>query len=375
MCSEKVVVIIPTYNEALVIEETIAKVFEATASITKMSIHILIFDSNSSDTTQAIVRALMEKYPHLHLLSEPQKTGLGSAYLQAMRYALDELSADYVMEFDADLSHQPHYIPLMLEKLKSHDVVIGSRYIPFGSIPKNWGWHRKLLSVVGNFIARVVLTFQYKDFTSGFRITHKAALEKALPKNFISNHYAYKIQLLWSLHKNKAKISEYPIIFMDREKGKSKLPSNSILDTLKVLFLLRLYDMKAYLNMCLVGLSGMVVQMLVYNVLRQEVPLKSALQCAVACSILNNFMLNYLITFRKRAPLHWIQKLRLFSLFIGYSLLMISAQSYWLQLGIQYLGAGYFNENMILLSGIVLGSFINYFTYTKAIWQRNNRVY
>jgi dolichol-phosphate mannosyltransferase len=244
MITQKVVIIIPTYNEALVIEETILAVFQETATIPHSMIHILVFDSASTDNTQQIIKDLQPKHPRLHLQTEHKKSGLGSAYLQAMRFALNHLQADIIIEFDADLSHQPKYIAPILEKMKTHDVVIGSRYVRGGQIPKNWGWNRKLLSVLGNYIARLVLTPKYKDFTSGFRATHHLALTKALPEIFLSNNYAYKLQLLWLLHKNQSRIAEHPITFIDRQKGQSKLPANSILDSLWVIFTLRFHALK-----------------------------------------------------------------------------------------------------------------------------------
>jgi dolichol-phosphate mannosyltransferase len=244
MSVQKVVIIIPTYNEAAIIKETIDRVFQVTSQLRDRDTHVLIFDSASTDATQQIVMDLQTAYPKLHLKTEPMKSGLGSAYLQAMRYAMTHLSADIVMEFDADLSHQPKYIAPMLEHMKTHDVVVGSRYVPGGRIPGNWGWHRKLLSILGNGIARLMLTPKYKDFTSGFRITHKRVLESVLPRVFLSNQYAYKLELLWLLHKNKARIFEYPITFLDREKGQSKLPANSMLDSLWVLFMLRFRSLK-----------------------------------------------------------------------------------------------------------------------------------
>ena len=232
MSLEKVVIIIPTYNEALVIEKTLLEVFKATAPVSDMEIHVLVFDSASSDDTAQVVARLQKEYPRLHLQTEAKKSGLGSAYLQAMRYALSALSADIVMEFDADLSHQPQYIWPILEKMKTYDVVVGSRYIQGGRIPKEWGWNRKLLSVLGNYVARFILTPKYKDFTSGFKATRGYILKKILPEQFISSQYAYKLELLWLLHQAKANICEYPIVFVDRQQGMSKLPTNSIWDSL-----------------------------------------------------------------------------------------------------------------------------------------------
>lgn len=366
---EKVVIIIPTYNEALVIEDTLLALFQTIASIVSHEVQVLVFDSCSTDDTAARVRAMQDTNDRLYLQTEPSKSGLGSAYLQAMRFALEEMSADLVVEFDADLSHQPHYIPLMLEKMKTHDVVVGSRYVIGGSIPKAWGWHRKLLSVLGNKVARWFLTSKYKDFTSGFRMTHRRVLETVLPTAFLSNHYAYKIELMWLLHRKKARIAEYPIVFVDREKGVSKLPTNSILDSLRVLSVLRFNALQGYLKMCLVGLSGVLVQCVLYNVLRQTMPPIQAAQCAIFAAIVNNFLLNNRFTFK--TAMTRAQCFKSLGLFIGYSLMMVGAQSYWLHLGLKYLGQGGLQENITLLSGIILGSLLNYLIYSRLIWRQN----
>lgn len=369
MQRDKVIIIIPTYNEGLVIEETLHDVFKTTSNISEHDIHILVFDSNSKDATQQIVRDLQSIYPQLHLQTEPHKSGLGSAYLQAMRYALDVLAADVVIEFDADLSHQPKYIRPILATLQDSDVVVGSRYIAKGEIPREWGWHRKLLSILGNYVARFTLTPKYKDFTSGFRATRREALIKALPQQFLSNHYAYKLQLLWSLHKTKATIVEYPIVFVDRQKGQSKLPANSIFDSLRVILLLRFYEFPRYFKMCFVGLSGMVIQFALYNVLRQSLSPFNALQIAVLAAIINNFILNHRVTFKDMHLIDLSHKVKAFGLFIVYSLLMILIQSYWLKLGVSYLGEGYITENLLVVMGALLGSILNYFIYSRLIWR------
>ncbi len=234
---EKVVVIIPTYNESMVITETIQLVFDETSSImNEFDVHILIFDSASTDNTQEIIKSLQLKYTHLHLQTESQKTGLGSAYHQAMNHAVHVLGADIVVEFDADLSHQPQYLVPMLKLIKSCDVVVGSRYIEGGGIPDNWGWQRKALSKFGNILIKNVLKVPYFDLTSGFRMVRRNALVKALPNQFISSQFAYKIELYWHLYHQGAHIFEYPIQFIDRTQGESKLPKGSVVDSLKVLF-------------------------------------------------------------------------------------------------------------------------------------------
>jgi dolichol-phosphate mannosyltransferase len=364
--TKTVVVIIPTYNEALIIEKTIHEVFSALSSSEDIS-HVLVFDSCSMDNTQNIVLDLKAIYSRLHLQTEPEKTGLGSAYGQAMRYALDTLHADIVVEFDADLSHQPHYLPQIIEQMRTHDVVIGSRYIKGGSIPENWGWHRKLLSIVGNLVARSILTSKYKDFTSGFRATHYVVLNKILPKQFISNQYAYKIELLWRLHKAKAKIVEYPIEFIDRKQGQSKLPTNSVVDSLRVLMTLRYHELKPYFSMCTVGLIGLLLQGMLYNLLRLQCSPFFAAQIAVSVAILNNFILNNHFTFKQR---HLNNQFKSAAFFIGYSVLIIGFQSNWTKLGVHYFGTGYLKENLIVASGVFIGSLLNYIFYSRIIWRK-----
>ncbi len=244
MIKERVVIIIPTYNESQNIQETITQLYQTIQNIHTVEIQVLIFDSHSTDNTRALVHALQTQYSDLYFMEEPKKTGLGSAYFQAMNHALTHMHADIVMEFDADLSHQPKYIAPMLTLLRAHDVVIGSRYVPHGSLPEHWGYRRKCLSILGNYTARLFLTAKYNDFTSGFRATRRNFLQKSLQEGFASNHYAYKLHLLWSLHCHGARIVEYPIDFIDRVKGYSKLPSNSIFDALRVIFLLRYRQLK-----------------------------------------------------------------------------------------------------------------------------------
>jgi glycosyltransferase involved in cell wall biosynthesis len=259
MICEEVVLIIPTYNEADGIEQTLHEVFLHIKAIREFRIRVLVFDSASTDHTLERVKSLQSRYSDLLLQSEQKKTGLGSAYRQAMHYALTELKADIIIEFDADLSHSPKYLKGMLEAIQGCDVVMGSRYIPGGAIPANWGWHRKALSFLGNFIIRFFLTKKYKDFTTGFRATRRSLLMKALPENFISNAYAYKLELLWRLHKNMARIKEYPIHFIDRKQGHSKLPANSIVDAFRVLFLLRFPKFQTYLHLSLILALGLLI--------------------------------------------------------------------------------------------------------------------
>src|SRR5690606_30901308 len=133
--------------------------------------HILVVDDTSPDKTYEVVEQLTKKHTQVHLLLNKQKSGLGGAYLKGMDHAFHQLKADAVFEFDADLSHDPEKLPAMLAQLDNgYDMVLGSRYIPGGGIPSDWGLHRKFLSVVGNIIIMTVLTdFRIRDWTTGYR--------------------------------------------------------------------------------------------------------------------------------------------------------------------------------------------------------------
>ncbi|KTD75511.1 glycosyltransferase family 2 protein [Legionella waltersii] len=373
MQKEKVIIIIPTYNEEENIAQTIHQILECTDQVQDFQIEVLVFDSNSKDSTAGIVKSIAEHCSRVHFAQEPFKTGLGSAYLQAMNIAMSTLNADIVFEFDADGSHQPQYIVPMLETMKTHDVVVGSRYVPGGSIPKNWGWHRKFLSVVGNWIARLVLTRKYKDLTSGLRAVRTNVLKKVLPSQFLSSQYAYKVELFWLLVQSKATVSEYPIEFIDREKGNSKLPRNSIVDTLRVLFRLRQQDVQQYVKMCSVGLLGAIIQFSLYNYLRSiHFSAFFASQIAISAAIVSNFTLNNAFTFQEKLLFKWTKPyflIRLFQ-FIVYSVAMIFLQSSFVHMAVEFMGSGVLKENLMVAVGIGIGSIINYLFYSNVIWSK-----
>ncbi|HAF87380.1 MAG TPA: glycosyltransferase family 2 protein [Legionellales bacterium] len=364
----KVVMVMPTYNEALTITQTIHAIFAATAVLIDYDIYVLVFDSASTDATPAIVQNLQARYPKLLLKTEACKTGLGSAYCQAMHYALEALHADIVGEFDADLSHQPHYIAPMLDLLKTHDCVIGSRYVKGGAIPASWPLKRKMLSIIGNYTARMLLHCKYKDLTSGFRFTRKTLLKKVLPARFLSANYAYKLHLMWLLHQAKASIGEYPIQFVDRTAGFSKLPKHSIWDALWVMLRIRICAFKRYGSMCMVGLSGFVIQVLLYNSLRFIFSPKVALTYAVLAAIMHNFWWNNQVTFRYEATR--LSVLQRSTMFVLYSLLALILQSSWLTLGLHIVGSGWLQENGLLFLGVLLLSGFNYFIYSRLIWAK-----
>jgi len=374
--TEKVIIVIPTYNEAQVITQTITQLEQVFAKIdaTKYEMHILICDSNSPDRTADIVKQLQSQYQNLHLIIEPQKSGLGAAYMQAITYAIDKLNADIVFEFDADGSHQPKYLPAMLDEFThGADVVVGSRYVKGGRIPSDWGIDRKILSGGGNLIARLFLTWKYKDFTSGFRGTRATLLKKIALNKLLSKSYAYKLHLFWLLHKARAKIIEYPIEFIDRKIGYSKFPKNNICESLKVVTLLRYYELKRYIQLCLVGLVGMIVQLILFNLLRLiHIPAVLANLIGIEIAIISTFILNNIFTFKdyKMTREHGIKHItKKFTQFNLCSIGSILIQTGLLALSIAIFGIGFWRENITVFVGIIIGSIINYFIYSRWIWK------
>ena len=370
----KIVIMIPTYNEKENIARTIDNLeIEFKKIPSRHQMEILVIDDSSPDGTADIVKAKGKQYPNVHLLPNRVKAGLGAAYIKSMRYATDKLMADVVFEYDADGSHQPKYIPGMVEALdKGADVVVGSRYVPGGSMPDNWGFDRKLISFFGNFIAQAVLfTFQYKDMTSGFRGTKTKWLKQIDLENLISKQFAYKIQLYYELHLLGAKIVEYPIEFIDRSQGRSKFPKNNIIDSLRVVFSLRLRQSEKLIKVMIVGGVGTLVQLIIFNVLRSNLAIQVAQNIGIEAAIISNFIINNVWTFKKEKiklgePKKLITKFIEFNVF---SLGSIIIQNITLNAGVFFLGRSFIIENALVVLGILLGLIWNYTVYTRLIWK------
>jgi dolichol-phosphate mannosyltransferase len=200
---QRVVVISPTYNEKGNISKLCQILLDDVFSKLSKDYdpHILIVDDSSPDGTGQEVLRLSKKYPNLHLLTNPKKMGLGNAYTKGMKFALGKLGADIIFEFDADFQHDPKLIPPMLRKIEEgYDLVLGSRYIPGGSIPAAWGLHRKFLSVFGNIVIRVVITdFSIHDWTTGFRAIRRDVVEAVLPDLTSDNFMGYTFKLVFCI--------------------------------------------------------------------------------------------------------------------------------------------------------------------------------
>ena len=212
----KALVIIPTFNEAENIEKLIEEVLKQ-SSILEM----LIVDDNSPDGTAAIVQRIQQTNPKVHLLQRPRKMGLGTAYVAGFKYVLDH-GFDFAFEMDADFSHNPEKLPVMLNAMNECDLVIGSRYIN-GVNVVNWPLKRLLLSYFANIYTRVITGMPVHDATAGFKCYRRAVLETMNLDAIISNGYAFQIETNFRAWKKGFTLKEIPITFVDRRVGVSKM--------------------------------------------------------------------------------------------------------------------------------------------------------
>jgi len=297
----KIVIIIPTYNEKSNIEKMIPVLEEKIIpKIPNHKISILIVDDNSPDGTAAVVKEFMKKWHSIALLSG-EKKGLGAAYVRGMQYAMDKMDADAVMEFDSDFQHSPDDIPRLIKAMdEGYDYVIGSRYIKGGSIPKEWGLDRKFLSVFGSLFTRIVwLNFRIHDMTSGFKLTKTSFLKKIDLTHLLSQNFAYKMQIMHDVIKEKAKVKEVPIVFYEREQGKSKINVQDQFESFYVVLRLALYDRKRFLQFLIVGGTGFIMQFItVYAAVNIGIAQFVAAMLGGEIAILWNFFANNTWTFK-----------------------------------------------------------------------------
>jgi len=218
---EKTLVVTPTYNEADNIEKFIAQVLSQTPEI-----DVLVVDDNSPDGTGDIVERLRSQNPRVNLIRRPGKMGLGTAYVEGFRFALGK-AYEYVLEMDADFSHNPDEIPRFLEKIASCDMVLGSRYTN-GVRVINWPIRRLILSYAANVYTRVITGMPIKDATGGFKCFRRKVLEAIDLEKVKSNGYAFQIEMNFKAWSKGFRFCEHPIIFMERASGSSKM-SHSII--------------------------------------------------------------------------------------------------------------------------------------------------
>lgn len=382
---KKATIIIPTYNEKDNIGITLTAVFKVFETIKNWEMEVLVVDDTSPDGTYKLVQKLQKNQKKLKLLINKEKSGLGGAYLKGMDYAFNTLKSDVVFEFDADLSHNPKKIPQFLKKInEGYDLVIGSRYIPGGSIPKDWGLHRKFLSIFGNIIIMTILTnFTIRDWTSGFRAITKEVYNKVSTEldNRRFAGYTFQIGFLHKTIRNGFKVTEVPFHFKDREIGSSKIGPEYIKNTMLYILKVRLQEIMAMrlFKFVVVGSIGALTQLISLQIWRTFFTYQLAFFLAIELAVLANFILSNLWTFSDRKlkitqlPLKFIQ----FNLASGGSILIQQIIAF---LGEKFIGFQtiftlpvinfvFETGTLFAIVGIFVGMFWNFFAYSKIVWK------
>lgn len=384
------VVVIPTYNEAGSIGEMIetlcGKVFP---KIKDWECKLLVVDDTSPDGTYKIVQSKQKKYKNLELYLNAQKAGIGGAYIKGFRFAMKELEADVLIEFDADFQHPPKDIPVLLKEIsKGNDYVMGSRKIKGGSNPKGWGFKRVFFSEVGGMVARFVMFFPSKTF---FKVTDPTTgLKASRVKGFVdtmdmdhlySKSFGYKLEFIYKMAQLGAKIKEIPLQFGLRTKGESKIESKTAKEIFRTVFLVRWNDptTQKFIKFGVVGGIGFVVNTLGAKIIKSMLPVTPAnvslingISNALAAeiSIISNFTFNNLWTF-KNEKLAWgkklIQKFITFNLSSVISGIIIPTV-------VVILLTSLFGDHLFLYQ--VIGIFLltiplNWFIYNLVIWKRS----
>jgi len=231
--SLRLAILVPTYNESKNIDTLLSALADVGKLTPDAEIHVYVLDDSSPDGTAAVVqdtaeRLLSDRF-RVTLIVRPAKEGLGKAYIDGLTRMLQlPIAPDFVMQMDADLSHNPKYLTDFIKLAEAgHDFVLGSRYIPGGSSP-NWQWHRKLLSRGGNMYARLVLGSHVSDYTGGYNMYAIALLKQIDLARLNHTGYGFLIDLKYKAASACGRIGQVPIEFTEREHGVSKMPASTI---------------------------------------------------------------------------------------------------------------------------------------------------
>jgi dolichol-phosphate mannosyltransferase len=221
----RVLVVVPTYNERDNLDVIAQRLRTAVPAA-----HLLVVDDNSPDGTGKLADELAAADDHIHVLHRDAKNGLGAAYVAGFAWAREQ-DYDVVVEMDADGSHAPEQLPRLLAALEDADLVLGSRYVPGGSVV-NWPKSREILSRGGNLYTRLLLRLPLQDATGGYRAYRRTVLD-GLPLGQISSQgYCFQVDLAWQTWQQGHRVVEVPITFVERERGESKMSRKIVVEAL-----------------------------------------------------------------------------------------------------------------------------------------------
>lgn len=371
----KLVVIIPTYNERENIITLLSDLHEVLKTAKGYSISYLVVDDNSPDGTSAAVSEYQKKYKDVYLLTG-QKLGLGKALLRGMTHAVDELGAEVLLQMDADLSHDPKIVPEFLHAIdKGYDFVVGSRYIKGGSIPENWGIHRKIYSVMGNSIVRFGLGhLAVRDWTGGFRAYTRRFYDEIHNELTKYSGYVFQIAFLHKAIHRGAKIVEVPFHFTDRLHGRSKIaPAEYIKNIFLYIFESRIHEIVggSFGKFLVVGGIGFGINALLLIIFHNWVHFSASVANLIGAgaAIFSNFNLNNVWTFRHQkisGVKEYLMKLIQFYATSAFGVIVI--QTGIIEAGVRFVGDKFYFEYFLIGTAVLL--IWNYLMYSKFIWKK-----
>lgn len=230
MATTNAVILIPTYNEKNNIRGLIEEIFKIVPQI-----NIIVIDDNSPDGSGALSEQLSREYRQLKVMHRQKKEGLGRAYLAGFKEAL-KINPDYILQMDADHSHNPEYIPLLLKEMDNYDIAVGSRFLAFPGCPPQVS----VFSLWANRYVRWILGLKLTDCTGGFKCFSRRVIEEMPLGNFISRGFVFQVEFIYRAVKKGFSVREIPIAFRPRHSGKSKKSKDLILEALFKIPLLKL---------------------------------------------------------------------------------------------------------------------------------------
>ncbi|QQO09458.1 glycosyltransferase [Breznakiella homolactica] len=365
----KLLIAVPTYNEIENIKRFVITVFEHIPDYAD----ILVIDDNSPDGTAAAVEDLIRNYPNrLHILNRESKQGLAAAYLAAFEWGLSR-GYDVFLEMDADFSHNPKYIPEMIDKIETNDVVIGSRNISGGGV-EGWSALRNFISKGGSLYSRLVLGCPIKDLTGGFNMWRKSALEKINLETISAKGYLFQIEMKYKAFLAGCSITEIPIIFTDRKQGKSKMSKGIFVEAL-----INIWKIKSnartdkgsfeFIKFAVTGGLGTVTNLVIFFIFADLLKLPE-IPVSICCFIVaatQNYIINHHWSFRNRTESDK-PSIKKWFLFIVSSLLGLG-----INILVMRAILTYFNVPLKLIAqagGILAGMVINYAVSKFLVFRR-----
>jgi len=378
---KKVVVVAPTYNEKGEIENLINKVFDQSKKLSNWEIYLLIVDSQSKDGTIEIIKKLQKKFPnHLHLF-ETEKEGLGKAYLKGFKYCEEKINPYLIIQIDADGQHDPNKIPEFIKKIEQGaDFVVGTRYSKGGSIPANWGLHRKILSIGAHYVIKFgFMKLKVTEWTNGYRAIKFWLVKNAYDHLRNYSGYVFQVAFLDFAIKNNAVLDEIPIHFKERTSGISKI--NAFQYSFQTF--LYVFNNSSFIKFVIVGFIGFAVDFsaayLFINKLHVVKAPANMLSAEIA--IVFNFFLNNFWSFKDKkiegGIFSYLWKFITFNFVSSGSIIIQGAG---LSLALRFLG----DKNIHLSGTVSIGSWIiykiliialviipySYILYNKFVWKK-----